>query len=73
MVQCNCKTEQSVILCTYENLIKAIWGNNFSHSSNEINRLAWSIRKKIETDSGEPQFLLTVPGQGYKFVTKVIQ
>jgi DNA-binding winged helix-turn-helix (wHTH) protein len=37
-----------------------------------MHRLIWALRKKIERDSGEPQFLKTVPGQGYLLDIKVI-
>jgi DNA-binding winged helix-turn-helix (wHTH) protein len=53
------------ILCIYEDLITTIWGDSFGHSSNEINRLVWSIRNKIEADPGEPRYLKTVKGKGY--------
>lgn len=52
-------------VCGYEELINAIWQEPFGHTPNEVNRLVWSIREKIERDSGEPRFLKTVRGQGY--------
>jgi DNA-binding winged helix-turn-helix (wHTH) protein len=52
-------------VCGYEELIQAIWEEAFGHVPNEVNRLVWSLREKIERDSGEPQFLKTVRGQGY--------
>jgi DNA-binding winged helix-turn-helix (wHTH) protein len=52
-------------VCGYEELIAAIWEEVFGHVPNEVNRLVWSVREKIERDSGEPKFLKTVRGQGY--------
>jgi DNA-binding winged helix-turn-helix (wHTH) protein len=53
------------LVCGYEELIQAIWEESFGHVPNEVNRLVWSLREKIERDSGEPRFLKTVRGQGY--------
>jgi DNA-binding winged helix-turn-helix (wHTH) protein len=59
------------ILCTYDELIGAIWEESFGHTSNEVNRLGWSIRNKIEPDSGEPRFLKTIKGKGYLLDVKI--
>jgi DNA-binding winged helix-turn-helix (wHTH) protein len=58
-------------VCGYEELIGAIWEEAFGHVPNEVNRLVWSVREKIERDSGEPQFLKTVRGQGYLLNIKI--
>jgi DNA-binding winged helix-turn-helix (wHTH) protein len=71
MAQRNHENQQKPVLCTYRELIEAIWGDNFGHNSNEINRLIWGIRAKIESDSGEPQFLQSIRGQGYRLHIKI--
>jgi DNA-binding winged helix-turn-helix (wHTH) protein len=58
-------------VCGYEELIGAIWEESFGHVPNEVNRLVWSVREKIERDSGEPKFLKTVRGQGYLLNVKI--
>ena len=60
-------------VCGYEELIGAIWEEAFGHVPNEVNRLVWSLREKIERDSGEPRFLRTVRGQGYVLDIRVQQ
>ncbi|MBW4618409.1 MAG: winged helix-turn-helix domain-containing protein [Cyanosarcina radialis HA8281-LM2] len=65
MVQKNLANNYQAIVCQYEELIKAIWGETFGRTNNEINRLVWAVRDKIELDSGEPKFLKTVRGEGY--------
>ena len=65
MAQCNHKNRDEPVICSYEELLQAIWLEKFGHTNAEVNRLIWSIRNKIETDSGEPKFLLTVKGSGY--------
>ena len=65
MAQCNHKNRDEPVICSYEELLQAIWLEKFGHTNAEVNRLIWSIRNKIETDSGEPKFLQTVKGSGY--------
>jgi DNA-binding winged helix-turn-helix (wHTH) protein len=71
MAQRNWDNKNQPGVCGYEDLIEAIWEEAFGHVPNEVNRLVWSIREKIERDSGEPQFLKTVRGQGYLFNIKI--
>lgn len=65
MAQRNRDNDNQSSVCGYEELINAIWQEPFGHTPNEVNRLVWSVREKIERDSGEPRFLRTVRGQGY--------
>jgi hypothetical protein len=59
------------VMCTYAELIEAIWGEeSFGHTENEINRLVWELRQKIEPDQSEPRFLENVRGLGYRLVTR---
>lgn len=71
MAQRNQDNNQPVV-CSYEELMQAIWDETFSHTSNEVNRIGWSVRNKIELDSGEPRFLKTVKGSGYLLDIKII-
>ena len=72
MAQRTHENSNNPILCGYEELLSAIWKEPLTHSNAEINRLIWSIRKKIENDSGEPKYLKTVPGEGYLLHVKVL-
>jgi DNA-binding winged helix-turn-helix (wHTH) protein len=65
MAQRNWGNNNQPCVCGYEELIGAIWGEAFGHGANEVQRLVWGIKKKIERDSGEPRFLKTVRGKGY--------
>ncbi len=59
------------VMCTYEELIQAIWDDDaYGHTEVDINRLVWELRKKIEINQKEPQFLQTVRGMGYRLITK---
>ena len=61
------------VMCTYEELIAAIWGEDASRTESEINHLVWELRKKIEPDPKEPLFLETVRGLGYRLVTHTLK
>lgn len=61
------------LICQYEELIKAIWQENaFGVDKLDIHPLVWRIRHKIESDSGESQFLKTVRGRGYRLEIKIL-
>jgi hypothetical protein len=61
------------VMCTYEELIEAIWDEeSFGHTEVEINRLVWELRKKLDPDPKEHLFLQTVRGLGYRLVTRPI-
>lgn len=71
MDQRNRANSNMPVMCTYEEMITAIWGDeSFGHNENEINRLVWELRQKIEPDQREPKFLETVRGLGYRLVTR---
>jgi hypothetical protein len=59
------------VMCTYDELITAVWGEEeYGRTEADINRLVWELRQKIETDQKEPRFLETVRGLGYRLVTR---
>lgn len=58
------------VMCTFEELQTALWGDEVLHTEAEINYVIFGLRKKIETDQKQPQFLETVRGLGYRLVTR---
>jgi DNA-binding winged helix-turn-helix (wHTH) protein len=58
------------VMCTYEEIITAVWGDDPYHTEGEVSHLVWELRQKIEADPKEPQFLQTVRGMGYRLVTR---
>ncbi|MEC4818218.1 MAG: FHA domain-containing protein [Scytonema sp. PMC 1069.18] len=73
MAELNQANDDRPAVCEYQELIEAIWGDSFGHTSNDITRLVWVIRRKVEPDSGEPQFLITEKGRGYSLNVKLIK
>ena len=59
-------------ICEYDELIKAVWEDDFSRNKENIQHLVHRIREKIKTNSGEPEFLQTVNGRGYLIKLEVI-
>jgi DNA-binding response OmpR family regulator len=57
------------VMCTYDEIIAAIWGDEPFHTEGEVTRLVWDLRQKVELDPKEPQLLQTVRGLGYRLVT----
>jgi len=53
---------------THQTLLQKVWGNYYSESPEALRVLVGALRKKIETDLSKPQYLLTEPWIGYRFV-----
>jgi hypothetical protein len=60
------------VMCTYEELLLAIWGEEPDHTETEVTHLIWELRRKLEPDPKEPRFLETVRGLGYRLVTRAL-
>lgn len=73
MCRKNHKNNNQTTLCEYDELIRGVWQDDFNRERGDINHLAWRIRKKIEIDSGEPQFLKTISNRGYSLEIRIIE
>jgi hypothetical protein len=58
------------VMCTFEELLGAIWGEETTHTESDVNHLIWELRQKLEPNPREPRFLETVRGLGYRLVTR---
>ncbi len=57
-------------LVTREQIADALWGKDvFVDVEQGINTAIRKVRRALEDDSAQPQYLLTVVGRGYRFVT----
>ncbi len=52
---------------TKDQIINAVWGNNYYGDDNTIPVHIRKIREKIEADPSHPKYILTVWGVGYRF------
>jgi pSer/pThr/pTyr-binding forkhead associated (FHA) protein len=71
MAQKNQANNNQRVVCSSEDLIKAIY-NDEHDRNNDLIRLVWEFRKKVESDSGEPEFLITEGRQGYSLKVKLL-
>lgn len=52
---------------TREELLKDVWGYSSAPTTRTVDvHVAW-LRQKLENDPKQPQYIMTVHGQGYKF------
>lgn len=50
-----------------EALMQRVWGDDTHITDRSVDTLVKRVRRKIEADAGNPVFILTVWGTGYKF------
>lgn len=60
-------------LCNKYQIVEAVWGEDYIDRVDDarIEKLISRLRKKIEPDPNNPQYLVTVRGRGYKLVGAV--
>ena len=55
---------------TKEELVKAIWPDSFV-TDDSLTQCIWSVRRVLGDEATQPQFVVTVPRQGYRFIAPV--
>jgi DNA-binding response OmpR family regulator len=55
------------IVFTRDALVQRVWGEDTHITVRSVDTLVKRLRRKLETDPAEPQYILTVWGSGYKF------
>src|SRR5580700_1135475 len=53
-----------------DDLMKALWPDTFVEESN-LSQHIYQLRKTLGPDAQDPQYIVTVPGRGYRFAQKV--
>lgn len=51
-----------------EQILDSLWGVDYIAESNIVDRHVRSLRAKLKDDWHRPRYIVTVPGQGYRFV-----
>ena len=54
-------------ILTHRTLLGAIWGGNYTEQTEYLRVFLGNLRKKIEINPSEPQYILTEPWIGYRF------
>ncbi|MBA2646149.1 MAG: response regulator transcription factor [Pyrinomonadaceae bacterium] len=52
---------------THRTLLGAVWGGNYVEQTEYLRVFVGQLRKKIESDSSSPKYILTEPWVGYRF------
>ena len=50
-----------------EQLLDEVWGAEYTGELDHVKHYIWALRKKLEQDPGDPQYILTERGFGYRF------
>jgi len=58
-------------LMTQRALLREVWGPGYGTEANLLHVNVSQLRRKIERDRANPQYLLTEPGAGYRLVAPV--
>lgn len=74
MIQKNKANNDNPVLCSFDDIISAIWGPSFLgiRDYSDVTHLVIDLRKKIEPDPEKPVFLTNVRGIGYQLNTNPI-
>jgi DNA-binding response OmpR family regulator len=59
--------ERKGIILSREELLQEVWGYTNAPLTRTVDAHISGLRKKIENDLKDPQFIVTVPTQGYRF------
>ena len=55
---------------SFEQILENVWGWDYTDDVNYIRVYIWHLRKKIEKNPKEPEYILNVQGVGYRFEKK---
>jgi DNA-binding winged helix-turn-helix (wHTH) protein len=68
MARRNAEAGGSPVLCTHDELMRAVWADEPLHSREELAKLIWELRKKLEPYDAE-HLIETERRRGYRLVT----
>jgi two-component system, OmpR family, KDP operon response regulator KdpE len=55
---------------THRQILKEVWGPNYTEQTHYLRVYIAHLREKLESDPAKPQFILTEPGIGYRFMAE---
>lgn len=56
---------------TQEQLVTRVWGEEYTEEIGYIRRYIWHLRRKVEPNPEEPQYILNEHGVGYKLISSL--
>ena len=54
---------------THQMILREVWGPTHTHDVQYLRVYAGQLRRKLEADPAQPQFLLTEPAVGYRLTS----
>lgn len=58
-------------MLTRERLLDVIWGWDYPVGTRAVDTRIAELRRSLDDDPGEPRYIETIPGRGYRFIGKV--
>jgi DNA-binding response OmpR family regulator len=58
-------------LLSRDRLLDAVWGWDYPIGTRTVDTRIAELRRVLGDDPGDPQYIETIPGQGYRFIGKV--
>lgn len=58
-------------LMTRDRLLEVLWGFDFPVGTRAVDNRIAELRRALGDEPTRPQWIATVPGQGYRFVARV--
>jgi DNA-binding response OmpR family regulator len=58
-------------LVSRERLLDVVWGWDYPVGTRAVDTRIAELRRVLDDDPGQPRYIETIPGQGYRFVGKV--
>jgi DNA-binding response OmpR family regulator len=58
-------------LMTRDRLLEVLWGFDFPVGTRAVDNRIAELRRALDDDPSRPEWIATVPGQGYRFVARV--
>ena len=56
----------------HSRLLKAVWGPEYGNEAEYLRTYILKLRKKIERDAGQPEYIITEPWIGYRLCTPAL-
>ena len=61
-----CLAENAGRTVSHEHLLTRVWGDEYRDDIGYVKRYIWYLRRKIEKDPGNPEYIITERGFGYR-------
>lgn len=60
-------------ILTFQEILETVWGQKHRENPDYVRVYVWHLRKKLETDPKNPNYILTEYGIGYRFAEDLLE